>query len=188
MKDTMMGQDLFKKQFESFGPSTMLIGVLLLILGVAGIILPAFLSIFTVSFVASMLIIGGVLWGFHTYQSSARKLTDWLKPILLILTGFLFLMYPVSGVASLALIITFYLLLDAYGSFVLAHATYPGKGWGWMTFNGVADLVLAGLFIAGWPQASMLLVGLFVGISLFFDGWALIVVGWALRKAAKEML
>ena len=32
----------------------------------------------------------------------------------------------------------------------------------------------------------MWLVSLFVGISLVFDGTALIAIGWALRKAAKQ--
>lgn len=35
----------------------------------------------------------------------------------------------------------------------------------------------------GWPSTSLWLVGLYIGISLFFDGWALVAIGWALRKA-----
>ena len=51
-----------------------------------------------------------------------------------------------------------------------------------MTFNGVISALLDTLFLIGWPGTSLWLVGLYVGISLLFDGWALIVIGWMLRK------
>ncbi len=187
MKNILMSQEeAFKKQLESFGPNTMIVGALLVVLGLIGIILPAVLSIFTLSFIASILIVGGVLWAYHTYKENPGSFADWLKPVLLILTGALLLFFPIQGVASLAIFITFYLLIDSYSSFSLAHSRYPDSGWGWMTFNGVVDIALAGLFLYGWPQTSLLLVGLFVGISLLFDGWALVVIGWVMKKSTKD--
>jgi len=72
--------------------------------------------------------------------------------------------------------------MDAFSSFVLAQSVYPGKGWGWMAINGVVSVLLAALFMIGWPETSYWLVGLYVAISLVFDGWALLFIGWALRK------
>jgi len=40
------------------------------------------------------------------------------------------------------LLLSFYLLLDAFGSFALAQDLRPGPGWGWMLANGVVDLIL----------------------------------------------
>jgi uncharacterized membrane protein HdeD (DUF308 family) len=107
---------------------------------------------------------------------------DWLKPALLLITGGLVLFYPASGVAAVGLLLAIYLLLDAFGSFALAQSIHPAKGWGWMTFNGVISVLLATLFLIGWPATSLWLVGLYVGISLLFDGWALITIGWMLRQ------
>jgi uncharacterized membrane protein HdeD (DUF308 family) len=53
-----------------------------------------------------------------------------------------------------------------------------------MIFNGVMDILLAGVFLWGWPQSSLWMVGLFVGISLIFDGWALIMIGRSLKRSA----
>ena len=50
-----------------------------------------------------------------------------------------------------------------------------------MVFNGVISALLAILFLIGWPATSLWLVGLYVGISLVFDGWALITIGWMSR-------
>lgn len=109
---------------------------------------------------------------------------DWLKPVVLVIIGSAMLFYPAGGVAGVGLLLAVYLLMDAFSSFVLAQAVYPAKGWGMMSINGVASLLLATLFMAGWPETSFWLVGLFVAVSLLFDGWALLFIGWTLRKQA----
>ena len=142
------------------------------------------MSLGTVIFVAWLLLTGGILWAIHTYKHSPTYLMHWLKPILLFVTGGLMLFYPLSGVAAVGLLLAIYLLLDAYGSFALAQTIHPASGWGWMTFNGVISLLLALLFLIGWPATSLWLVGLYVGISLIFNGLALAIIGWTLRKGA----
>jgi uncharacterized membrane protein HdeD (DUF308 family) len=89
---------------------------------------------------------------------------------------------PVIDIEALGLLLAIYLLLDAFNSFALANAIHPPKGWVWMIFNGVTSLLLATLFLLGWPSTSLYLVGLYVGIGLLFDGWILFAIGWALRK------
>jgi uncharacterized membrane protein HdeD (DUF308 family) len=171
-----------KKVLDKFGPFTLVTGILLVMLGTAGIILPGVMSLSTVIVVGWILLMGGILWAIHTFQYSPRNIMDWLKPVLLLIIGSLILFYPVKGVEVVGLLLAIYLLLDAMGSFALAQSIYPAKGWGSMTFNGVISALLASLFLIGWPATSLWLVGLYVGISLLFDGWALVAIGWALRK------
>lgn len=173
-------------QLKSFGPHTLLIGILLVILGTIGIIVPGAMSFATLGFISGLAILGGALWAYHAYKAHATGFMDWFKPLILLVFGVLLLIYPIPGVASLALLLAMYLLMDAYSSFALAHSRYPDKGWGWMTFNGIMDIGLAALFLIGWPEYSMLLVGIFVAVSLIFDGWALVVIGWAMRKAGSD--
>ncbi len=111
----------------------------------------------------------------------------WLKPFLLIVTGGLMLYSPLSGVAAVGLMLSFYLFLDAFGSFALSRELYPAKGWGWMMFNGIVSLLLAILILSGWPATSLVLVGIYVGVSLIVDGWALIMIGWHIRKRAQQV-
>ena len=172
-------------QSIGFGRQTLWMGLLLLVIGAVGIVLPPLLAITTADVVGLILLVGGGAWGWHTLQHCGGFM-NWLKPALLVATGVLMALNPFDGVAALALLLTVYLLMDAFGSFALAQALRPGRGWMWMVVNGVMDLLLALLFILTWPGASMWLVGLFVGISLVFDGTALIAIGWALRKAVKQ--
>jgi len=171
-----------KNVFKKFGPYTLVTGVLLIILGIVGIAFPVLMSLATSIFITWLLLIGGVFWAIHTYTYSPKSVMDWIKPALLFITGGLLLFYPALGVEAVGLLLAIYLLLDAFGSFTLAQSIHPAKGWGWMTFNGVISALLATLFLIGWPTTSLWLVGLYVGISLLFDGWALVVIGWMLRK------
>jgi uncharacterized membrane protein HdeD (DUF308 family) len=40
----------------------------------------------------------------------------------------------------------------------------------------VIDVVIAILFFVIWPQASLILVGIFVGVNLIFDGVILLML------------
>lgn len=171
-----------KKILDKFGPYTLITGVLLIVLGIVGIVLPGVMSLGTAIFVGWLLLVGGTLWAIHTYQHSPKNVIAWFKPALMFVIGSLMLLYPAKGVVVVGLLIAIYLLLDALGSFDLAQSIYPAQGWGWMTFNGVVCALLASLFLIGWPATSPWLVGLYVGISLLFDGLALVAIGWTLRK------
>ena len=173
---------LDKRVLDKFGSYTLIAGILLIVLGTAGIVLPGVMALGTALFVAWLLVAGSAVWAIHTYKHNPTHVIDWLKPVLLFVTGGLMLIYPASGVAAVGLLLAIYLLLDAYGSFALAQTIHPEKGWGWMTFNGILSFLMALLFLIGWPSTSLWLVGLYVGISLLFDGLALVVIGWALRK------
>ena len=174
-----------EKTLDKFGPYTFVTGILLIALGTVAIFLPGLMSLGTAFFAAWLLLVGGILWAVHTYRYDSKSFLSWLKPALLVAVGLLLLVYPSSGVAAVGLLLAIYLLLDAFASFSMAHAIRPAKGWGWMVLNGVMSLLLAALFLIGWPATSLWLVGLYVGISLLFDGWALLAISWALRKGVK---
>jgi uncharacterized membrane protein HdeD (DUF308 family) len=160
-----------KEVLEKFGSYTFVIGGLLILLGTAGILLPGMMSLGTAIFFAWLLLAGGIFWAIHTYKYSPKNVMDWLKPILLFITGGLMLLYPIGSVEGLGLLLAIYLLIDAFSSFALAQSIHPARGWGWMVFNGATSALLAALFLFGWPVTSLWLVGLYVGISLVFDGW-----------------
>jgi len=139
------------------------------------------LSKLTVALTASLLVAGGLLWIWHSVQHGTGW-ADWIKPVALVVAGGLIAYRPWAGIASVALLIAAYLVLDAIASFSLMGNASGKAGRGWMLFKGIADIVLAALFLWGWPQSSLWMVVLFVGISLIFDGWALVAIGWSLRR------
>ena len=170
------------RMIDRFGKWSIIIGALLVLIGLTGIVLPQVIALQLAYLIAILFIVGGVFWLAHALRYSLGYWSDWLKPVLLLISGLLLLQHPGGGIALIGLLLAFYLLMDAFGSFSLAQALKPFPGWGWMAFNGAVSLLLALLFLIGWPGTSLLLVGLFVSISLLFDGISLIYIGWMQRK------
>ncbi len=168
--------DLLKSTRKSF----FTIGGLLIVLGGVGIFLPNLLSMAIEIFLGWLMLSGGILWAWYTYQWH-RGFNNWLKPLILIAGGLLLLVYPVTGIAAITLMIAFYLFIDAFGSFALALQRRPMSGWFWLIINAMISLLLAILLLTGWPVTSPVYLGIIVGISLLFDGLTLIMLGLAIK-------
>lgn len=165
-----------------FGRYTLVGGALLVLLGFTGFFLPGYVSLATDVLIASLLLVGGVFWGFHAISDDPKNIFNWLKSALLIGSGIIMLLFPAASIEALALWLAVYLLLDMAGSFAIAYRSRPARGWGWMLFNGVISLLLALMILLSWPGISAWIVGVYVSISLMFDGIALL----ALRSAFKQ--
>jgi len=162
---------------EKMQSSLKIISILLIILGISGILIPQALSFAIEIFFAGLMIAAGILLAYHNYKSIFTSFINWLKPLILIIGGILLLVFPISGISTIMLVLSFYFFTDAFASFGLSHERYPHSGWVWMTFNGVLSALLAMLILVGWPQSSLIYLGIFVGISLLFDGIALFMLG-----------
>ncbi len=159
-----------------------IIGFLLAILGIIGIVFPNFLSIAIEVYLGWMMIVGGFLWLYYAFKLHVHSIGGWIKPIILLVAGGLWLANPTVGIAALTLLISFYLFADAFGGFSMAFERRSQTGWGWMIFNGLVSLVLALMILIGWPATSAFYLGIFVGVSLLFDGLSMIMLSLSLKK------
>jgi len=155
------------------------VAVFLIVLGFLGIASPIFLSALTDGLIAAVLILGGGAWLAHSFELRSQNLGDWLRPLLLLATGAIMVALPHAGIASIGLLFTLYFLIDAYRNFNRPRSL-DGLGRGWFYFSGVVDIAIALLFILTWPQGSLILVGIFVGVNLIFDGIVLLMLRRAL--------
>jgi uncharacterized membrane protein HdeD (DUF308 family) len=153
--------------------------IVLLLAGIAGIALPQFMSMAVAFFAGWLLLVAGVIAFYITWHGFRDRWAIWLKPFALITVGLLILLHPVAGTAALGLVLALYFLLDGFAGVSAAWELRPRRGWGWLMFNGIVSLGLAAVFIAGWPFTTVWLVGLLIGISLFFDGLSLLMLGLA---------
>ncbi len=153
--------------------------VVLLLIGLAGILVPQVMSVVVAAFLGWLLLFSGVVVGYFTWRSFHARWTSWLKAVILLVTGALVLFNPLAGAAALGLVLAIYFLMDGFAGVSLAWELKPRKGWGWLMFNGLLSLALAAVFLIGWPFASAWMVGFFIGISLLIDGWALLMLALA---------
>ncbi len=162
------------------------VGVVLMLIGLAGVVFPEVMSLAVVFFVAWLMLFAGLIAGYFTWHFDKEDWLGWLKTFVLIATALFLIFKPLPGVAAVGLLLAIYFLFDAFGNFGIAFSMKPAKGWGWWLLNGILSLALAVIFLVGWPFSSMVFVGLFVGISLFFDGVVLLVLGNNLKKELRS--
>ncbi len=182
MKQYFFEEEL-RKQFKTH---SLIAGFLLLIAGLFGIFLPEITSITISLFIGWLLIISGVISGYHVMKSYNTKWIAWFKPTILEIIGLLILLYPLTGIAAVGLLLIIYFLFDGFAGFMFGLEFRPLKGWIWMMINGLISILLAVIFIVGWPFSSLWLVGMLVGISLFVDGVAMVLISVSINKFFNE--
>ncbi len=175
-------KDKNKEFLEKFAKHSKIAGVIFLLLGLVGIFYPVIMSLTTAYFVAFLFLLSGFMIAFHTYNTDKKDWLGWLKAFLYLLTGILVTIYPIPGVAALGIILAIYFFMDGFASFALA-GQLKGQKYNWLiVINGILSIILGVIFLVYWPFGSLVLVGLFVGISLFFDGIVLLTMSSAIKK------
>ena len=163
-----------KNLVDNFKKYAKISGILFIIFGIAGIFFPSFMSFTTLAFVSYLMLLAGISGAWLTMASNKKDWAGWLKSFLLIVVSLLMLFYPMEGIAALGLLFAIYFFTDAFAGFGLAFSLKPQKIWLMWLFNAITSLVLGVIFLIGWPFSSLFMVGLLVGISLLFDGIALL--------------
>jgi uncharacterized membrane protein HdeD (DUF308 family) len=165
-------------------------GVILTLLGIVAVIWPNISSVAVDIYVGWALLLTGVtmLAMMFFAPNTAGFLWSLLTGALALFAGVLLIWRPLEGVVSLTVVLVAFFVAE--GLFQIAAAirdrtAFP-RTWGWMLLSGVADLVLAGVIIAGWPGTASWALGLIVGVNLITSGVAMIMVGAAGRHAISE--
>jgi len=174
--------------FDKFGKYAKTAGVVFMILGFIGAIFPVVTSFATVIFVAWLMLIAGIFAGYFTYMTDLTDWAGWLKSIILIGVALYMLLSPLGGISTLGLLFSIYFFIDAFSGFMMASSHYPNKGWFFWGINAILSLIMAVIFIIGWPFTSLYLIGLLVGFSLFFDGLALLMGARFIQDMTKNEL
>ena len=161
-------------------------GILLVILGALAIAVPAVASVAVAAFVGWLLFFAGLFRAISLVRAPHAP-GYWSSLLLSILTGILGLiiaLFPLQGAITLTMVLTAYFIVHGIASFVLAFSIKGDTSrWVLLLLGGIIDLALAALVIAGWPSASVFILGLYVGINLLFTGLALIFAALDARAA-----
>jgi len=158
-------------------------GILLVVVGFISLSYEFLASAVTVDVIGLFLIALGVIEFIQAFrhQKWSGFFLFLIGGILSIVAGFLLWRSPLAGMAVLTIFMASYFLV--LGSFraIGAFATrYPG--WGWGAFSGLTGFVLGAMIWAEWPASSLWVIGLFVGISMLFQGWNYIMLAMVAKS------
>jgi len=164
-------------------------GVILLVLGVAAVALPPLAGIATTIILGWLFLIGGIVGLVSTFGARHAPGFVWalLSALIAIIAGGVLLWNPLEGLITLTYVLIAFFIADGILMIILAlsHRSALSGRWEWMLVNGIIDLVLAGVIIAGLPGALAWALGLLVGIDLVFGGFSMITMALAARQASE---
>ena len=172
---------------ENFSKYSKIYGIVFLIIGVIGIIYPVIISLVTAVFYGWLLLLGSIAMAMHTWQTNKKDWLGWLKVFIFLLVSLMIIFNPLLGVAALGIMFAFYFFMDSFSSFALAFELKPSAMWWISLLNGILSAILGFIIIANWPLSSLFLVGLLVGVNLFFDGITLLSLGMTAKTIEKEL-
>jgi uncharacterized membrane protein HdeD (DUF308 family) len=96
----------------------------------------------------------------------------------------LLLINPITGMASLTLVLIVFFIMEGVASIMygLDHRKEASSHAGWIIASGVIDLILAAIILAGLPGSSEWVLGLLVGINMVFGGTSIIAMALAAKS------
>ena len=158
-------------------------GVLLTVCGVAAVIIPPLTALLAVVILGIALMIAGIatiiasLWA----GKWSGTMVQLLVGILYLVIGFMITEKPlqVAGVLTL-FIAAFCIVVGIFRTVSALSLRYPY--WGWSLLNGMITLLLGLIIYRQFPASAIWVLGLLIGLELFFHGWTWIMIALAVKK------
>lgn len=159
-------------------------GVVFIILGILALLHPFLMSLSIEIVLGSLLTAAGLVQGFR----ALKHIKEWdAVPALIgsafaLIAGILLLAYPLSGVLTLALILTAYLFIDGISKIFASFQYRPFQGWGWILFSGIISLILAALIFSGLPTTAIWVIGVYLGVYFLVLGISLSMLSFHVKR------
>jgi uncharacterized membrane protein HdeD (DUF308 family) len=165
------------------------LSILLILAGFCTLLIPFMGGIGITIFVGWAMIISGIThlvfaWKTHT---TGMKIWELLVGLVYLLAGVYLIMHPLEGLASLTLLLAFYLFFEGIFEIVNFFQVRPRHGAGWLLFDGIITLVLAWMIWRSWPSSSAWAIGTLVGISMLFSGFSRLMLSLTARRVLKAI-
>ncbi|MCE9607885.1 MAG: HdeD family acid-resistance protein [Planctomycetia bacterium] len=159
------------------------LGVVMMLLGAVALGASMFVTLATMVFIGMLMLVGGLLQAIHaiSLRRWSGYYVDLIAGILYAAVGFVLVAHPGATAVGLTLILVLFLYLS--GTFrILIGLVGSDRVRLWLLFYGLLNLLLGYVIWHDWPVAGLWIIGLFIGIEMFCNGWSLVMLGLAVKK------
>jgi uncharacterized membrane protein HdeD (DUF308 family) len=138
--------------------------------------------------VGILILVAGIARTMYAFKADSfgQGILKFLFGGLMILVGLTMLTRPLTGLASLTLVLIVFFLMDGIFEIVAAFKVKPEKGWGWLLFGGIVSAALAIMIWRQWPVSGAWAIGILLGIRMMFAGFSMIALGADPRSAGPD--
>ena len=159
------------------------LGVVLMTLGLIAVFYCWFASQAAVVLFGVLILAGGVVQIVNALWAG-----KWSGFLLNLLIG---IIYVVAGLFMVddrehaililsALLAAFFIVSGIFRIAAALAIQFPG--WGWALLSGMIAILLGIMIYKGWPGTGEVIIGLFIGIEMIFNGWYWVMLGSELRE------
>jgi uncharacterized membrane protein HdeD (DUF308 family) len=163
-----------------------LYGVVLTVCGACAIIFPPLtllLSLSAVVVLGIVLMIAGVITIITSLWAGkwSGTMVQLLVGVLYLVIGFMISDKPLASAETMTLFIAaFCMVAGIFRTVSALSLRYPF--WGWSLLNGMITMLLGLIIYRQFPYSAAWVLGLLVGLELFFHGWTWVMISLALKK------
>jgi len=129
---------------------------------------------------------GGVQVWLAFGEDRGRKLWSLILGAVTLLLGLSFMVNPLGGTVSLAILVTVLLAAGGIVRLALAWAMRATRFFWPMLLSGALTVLLAGYILANFAAVSLSLLGILLGVELLFNGAGLIVLALFVKSQGSD--
>ncbi len=169
-------------------PGTLIwMGLLLIILGSVGVFAETFFSIASISLMGGFALAAGIMQALHALQAKGWKSVSiqLVFALIYVAIGVIVWISPVAALEGVTLYMATLLFATGGLRLVTAFQHTQFSGWFLPLVSAALSILLGGLILAGWPDNSVWVPGMLIGIELLLQGWSLFFLGLAAKNAVK---
>jgi uncharacterized membrane protein HdeD (DUF308 family) len=166
----------------------LILGLVSILVGLLAISHSFIATLASVTVLGVLLLVEGIMEVVH-----AVMVRNWrgfalhlLAAALYLLVGLFMLEDPVRAAAVLTLLLTASFFVGGLLRIIFSlMVRFPA--WPWVLLTGVVDLILGVILWSNWPESSLWVIGLLIGIDLLFHGWSWVILALTVRTFRAEL-
>jgi uncharacterized membrane protein HdeD (DUF308 family) len=161
----------------------LVLGIGLVVMGTLALAASCFTTLVTVIFIGWFIFADGILQILLAFQSRywSGVFLNLLAGILAIIVGFLLVSHPLRAAEALTLLLAAFFLVGGFFEF-FGGLVMRFPSWLWVVLGGLVNIVLGMIIWNNWPESSLWIIGMFVGINMIFRGWSFVMFALAVRR------
>jgi uncharacterized membrane protein HdeD (DUF308 family) len=186
MSDTSFGGNLFHGRLRASSGRLFWLGLAMVVVGAAAIVFPMISTLVAALLVGWVFLITGLFlfFGSFSIHGTGPFFGALLLSLLSIAAGVFLLFNPLAGAAALTLMVGVIFIFQGAFELFFAFEMRPHGGWVGMLISGLASIVMAVLIAAGWPQISVIVLGILLGVNFITTGFGYIFVSRTMKALA----
>jgi uncharacterized membrane protein HdeD (DUF308 family) len=164
-------------------------GILSLIFGFIGLYISTMMTITTILILGIFILIVGIVFIVESFSSPdwQGKLLNLGLSILYIGAGVVTIVNPLAAAVWFTLFLAVFLAMIGILRIIIAfQIKNKTRGWAWVAFGGLLNLLLGVLVYIGWPESGLWVIGMFISIELIIHGINAIVLSRIVKETQEQ--